>query len=85
MTTDTAAVARLGREAIRPLRTLDPAAPLDDLAWLDEAVGDARVVAIGESAHYNHESYLLRHRLLRYLVERHGFTAYATESGFTEG
>lgn len=76
---------KLSDAAVRPLATLDPAAPLDDLAWLDEVIGDARVVAIGESAHYNRESYLLRHRLLRYLVERHGFGAYAMESGFTEG
>jgi erythromycin esterase len=71
--------------AVRPLRTLDPVGPLEDLDWLDEAIGDARVVAIGESAHYNAESYQLRHRLLRYLVERHGFSAYALENGFTEG
>jgi erythromycin esterase len=48
-------------------------------------IADARVVAIGESAHYNGESYRLRHRLCRYLVERHGFGAYAMESGFVEG
>ncbi|MFB9531847.1 erythromycin esterase family protein [Nonomuraea roseola] len=77
--------ARLSDEAVIPLSTLDPAAPLDDLEWLDLAIGDARVVAIGESAHYNREFYDLRHRLLRYLVERHGFSAYATESGFVEG
>ncbi|HEV8528464.1 MAG TPA: erythromycin esterase family protein [Actinomycetes bacterium] len=77
--------ARLSSPAVKPLRTLDPAAPLDDLPWLDEVIGDARVVAIGESAHYNRESYQLRHRLLRYLVERHGFGAYAMESGFVEG
>jgi len=59
--------------------------PLVDLEWLDDAIGSARVVAIGESAHYNQESYELRHQLLRYLVERHGFTAYALESGFPEG
>jgi erythromycin esterase len=69
----------------RPLWTLDPLAPLDDLEWLDEAVGDARVVAIGESAHYNRECFQLRHRILRYLVERHHFTAYLQESGFVEG
>ncbi|MFI6298986.1 erythromycin esterase family protein [Nonomuraea sp. NPDC050790] len=71
--------------AVIPLRTLDPAAALDDLEWLDEAIGDARVVAIGESAHYNREFYELRHRLLRYLAERHGFGAYAMETGYTEG
>ncbi|MGH2887976.1 MAG: erythromycin esterase family protein, partial [Solirubrobacteraceae bacterium] len=79
------AMARLSGEAVRPLATLDPDAPLDDLDWLGEAVGDARVVAIGESAHYSREFLLLRHRLLRYLVERHGFGAYALESGFPEG
>ncbi|ADD41584.1 erythromycin esterase family protein [Stackebrandtia nassauensis] len=68
-----------------PLNTLDPAAPLDDLDWLDGVVGDARVVAIGESSHYNREFFQLRTRLLRHLVERHGFTALAIESGFTEG
>jgi erythromycin esterase len=67
------------------LRTLDPAEPLDDLGWLDQAIGDARVVAVGESAHYNREFFQLRHRLLRYLAERHGFSAYAVESGFAEG
>lgn len=84
MTTRTTS-GRLSDAAVRPLRTLDPAEPLDDLDWLDEAIGDARVVAIGESAHYNRESLLLRHRLLRHLVERHGFGAYALESGFVEG
>jgi erythromycin esterase len=75
---------RISPAAVRPLRTLDPAAPADDLGWLDEAIGDARVVAIGESAHYNAESYRLRHRILRRLVERHGFRAYAMETGFVE-
>lgn len=84
-TSASTAMARLSDAAVMPLRTLDPAEPFDDLDWLDEAIGDARVVAIGESSHYNRESYELRHRLLRYLVERHGFGAYAMESGFVEG
>lgn len=74
----------LSSAAVHPL-VLAPDGSLDDLAWLDEVIGAARVVAIGESSHYNHEFLALRHRVLRYLVERHGFTAYATESGFAEG
>ncbi|QUQ63529.1 erythromycin esterase family protein [Kutzneria sp. CA-103260] len=58
---------------------------LDDLDRLDEALGGARVVAIGESSHYNREQYLLRHRLFRHLAQRHGFRVYAMESGFVEG
>jgi erythromycin esterase len=64
--------------------SLDPQAPLDDLEPLGELVGDARVVGIGESAHYVREFYLLRHRLLRFLVERCGFTVYAPEAPFTQ-
>ncbi|WP_225728527.1 MULTISPECIES: erythromycin esterase family protein [unclassified Nocardia] len=85
MSADTSTTIRLSDAAVRPLHTLDPAAPLDDLRWLDEVVGSARVVAIGESAHFNRESYLVRHRVLRYLVERHGFGALGWESGFVEG
>ncbi|MDR7278366.1 erythromycin esterase family protein [Catenuloplanes atrovinosus] len=67
------------------LRTVDPDAPLDDLEPLRGLIGGARVVGIGESAHYVREYQLLRHRLLRFLVERMGFTGYAQESGFSEG
>jgi erythromycin esterase len=65
--------------------TLDPRAPLDDLEPLRELIGAARVVAVGESAHYVREYHHLRHRLARFLVERMGFTSLAMESGFTEG
>jgi erythromycin esterase len=67
------------------LTTLDPAADQSDLDFLPALVADARVVAIGESAHYSHEFYAVRHRLARYLVERLGFRAIAFESGFSEG
>ena len=76
---------KLSKHAVRPIRTLDPDGPLDDLEWLDNVVGKARVVALGESSHYIAENIQLRHRLTRYLVERHGFGAYAMETGFTEG
>ena len=48
--------------------SLNPRAPAGyDLESLREVIGTARVVAIGESAHYVREFYLLRHRLLRFL------------------
>ncbi|WP_305784405.1 erythromycin esterase family protein [Symbioplanes lichenis] len=56
--------------------------PLDDLKTL---IGSARVVAIGESAHFIPEYHALRHRMLRRLHEELGFTVYAHESGFSEG
>jgi erythromycin esterase len=69
-----------------PLATLDPAAPLDDLEPLARCIGDnVRIVAVGESVHAAHEFYTLRHRFIRFLVERMGFTAVVWESGFPEG
>ncbi|MEV0048992.1 erythromycin esterase family protein [Saccharopolyspora shandongensis] len=64
--------------------SLDPEASLDDLEPLLDVIGDARVVGIGESTHHAAEFYRLRHRLLRFLTERCGFTAYVFEAPFTE-
>ncbi|MFE3769414.1 erythromycin esterase family protein [Streptomyces sp. NPDC059122] len=68
-----------------PLTHLDPEAPLDDLEPLRAVIGDTRVVAIGESSHFVDEFALMRERILRFLVERCGFTALAFEYGFSEG
>ena len=68
-----------------PLTHLDPEAPLDDLEPLRELIGAARVVAIGESSHFITEFSLMRRRILRFLVERCGFTVLAFEYGFSEG
>lgn len=68
------------------LRTLDPLDDdLDDLTSLADMVGDARIVALGENAHFVHEFYLARHRIVRFLVERLGFRAFCLESGLVEG
>lgn len=75
----------LDRHANR-LTTLDPDADDDsDLEPLLDIVGDARVVALGESMHRIHEFYLVRHRIFRFLERRAGFTALVLESGFPEG
>lgn len=68
-----------------PLDTVDPAAPLDDLDPFAERLAAARVIAIGENAHLVREFYQLRHRMHRFLTQRLGFTAYAMETGFSEG
>ncbi|WP_030907938.1 erythromycin esterase family protein [Streptosporangium amethystogenes] len=68
-----------------PLTHLDPEAPLDDLEPLRELVGNARVVAIGENSHFITEFSLMRRRILRFLVERCGFTVLAFEYGLSEG
>ncbi|MFF7729082.1 erythromycin esterase family protein [Streptomyces sp. NPDC008001] len=76
--------ARRLRELTTTLGTLDPDAPLDDLEPLRDLIGDARVVGIGENSHFIHEFGLVRRRLLRFLVERCGFTVLAFEYGLSE-
>jgi prolyl oligopeptidase len=49
-----------------------------------EAIGNARMVALGEPAHGAHEPLEFRNRLARFLIEQRGFTAIALESGFNE-
>ncbi|SCK17966.1 erythromycin esterase family protein [Streptomyces sp. WMMB 322] len=72
------------RENVSTLTTLDPRQPLDDLEPLREIVGDARVVAVGENAHFVEEFFRARQRVLRFLAERCGFTVFAFEFGFSE-
>ncbi|WP_078882188.1 erythromycin esterase family protein [Streptomyces rimosus] len=73
------------RQRAAVLDTLDPDAPLDDLEPLRALIGDARVVALGENSHFIREFGLARERVLRFLVQRCGFTALAFEFGFSEG
>ncbi|MFI6900780.1 erythromycin esterase family protein [Nonomuraea sp. NPDC050394] len=73
------------KEQAVPLATIDPAAPLDDLAPLARMIGDAKVVGLGESTHGAREEALLKHRLLRYLVEKRGFRTIAWEEDWTTG
>lgn len=61
---------------------LEPDTELDDLEPLREIVGEARVVAIGEGAHFVHEFHQVQQRVLRFLAERCGFTIFAFEYSF---
>jgi erythromycin esterase len=67
------------------LGTVDPAAPLGDLAPLGRPVGNAKVVGLGESAHGAAEEETLKLRTLRFLVERMGFRSVAWEEDWTTG
>src|SRR5690606_30956421 len=84
-TTDRTPFAAWLREHVTPLDTIDPEAPLDDLEPLRELIGGARVVAVGENSHFIEEFAAMRRRILRFLVERCGFTVLAFEYGFSEG
>ncbi|MDP6345526.1 MAG: erythromycin esterase family protein [Alphaproteobacteria bacterium] len=56
-----------------------------DMAFLGDVVGDKKVVAFGESAHYLHEWNRWRARLFKYLALEHGFSTFVLECGLVEG
>jgi erythromycin esterase-like protein len=73
------------RQHATPLATVDPRAPIDDLAVLRRSVGGAEIVGLGESVHGAAEEITLKHRALRFLVERMGFRSIAWEEDWTMG
>lgn len=81
----TGAVERWIERTAVPIDSVEPGAPLGDLAHLAPLVADATVVGLGEQAHGVHEVLQLKHRVLRLLVERHGFRSIAWEDDWTLG
>ena len=57
---------------------------MDDLVAFGKAVGDARIVALGEASHGTREFFQMKHRLLEYLVKEKGFTVFASEANWRE-
>ncbi len=69
----------LAGRAVR-LATLEPGPPVTDLEPLRPALAGVRAVGLGEATHGTREFFLLKHRLLRFLVEELGFTVLAMEA-----
>lgn len=66
---------------------LDGASPSlreSDLAWLNDAVGDARIVALGEATHGTREFFQAKDRIIRYLVRELDFDIVAMEVSWPE-
>ena len=69
---------------VTPLSTVEAGKPYGDLRAFGEAVGDARLVCLGEATHGSHEIFQMKHRLLEYLVKEQGFTVFALEANWPE-
>ena len=70
------------QEHVTPLVTTEPTPADDDLRFLDSMLADRRAVGLGEATHGSREFFDLKHRLIRYLIERHDFRAVAIETDF---
>jgi erythromycin esterase-like protein/predicted phosphoribosyltransferase len=51
---------------------------------LEEVIGDARIVLIGESSHGTHEFYRARAEITKWLIEEKGFSAVAAEADWPD-
>ncbi|MDE2982046.1 MAG: erythromycin esterase family protein [Gemmatimonadota bacterium] len=58
--------------------------PHSDLGFLRGIVGDARVVSLGENTHGTRDFFEMKARVLRFLAEEMGFTAFAIEATWPE-
>jgi len=76
----TAALGDEVRPGIHRLHGVYAVLPTDDLEPVAAVIGDAPVVALGESYHTSGGFYRLKYRIFRYLVEEKGFRAFAMES-----
>jgi erythromycin esterase-like protein len=55
-----------------------------DLRKLKAALGDARIVALGEATHGTREIFQMKHRLVEYLAAELGFTIFSIEANMPE-
>lgn len=76
-------IAKIDKYAYR-LRSIDITDSDTDLKDLNQMIGDARVVALGENSHGSAPIYRMKLRLVKYLVEELEFTVFALESPAVE-
>ncbi|MFC2155089.1 erythromycin esterase family protein [Acidobacteriota bacterium] len=68
---------------IIPIQGSSPNLDDKELAPLD-FLKQAKIVGLGEATHGTKEFFEMKHRIFKYLVEHHGFKAFAFESDFSE-
>lgn len=70
------------RQHAIPFKTSEPGGSDDDLQPLQQIVGNATIVGLGEATHGTHEFFTMKHRILEFLVNKMGFNTFAIENGW---
>lgn len=76
-------IAKINR-SVHHLSSLDITDSDNDLKYLKQMIGEAKVVALGENSHGSAPIYRMKLKLIKYLVEELGFTVFALESPAVE-
>lgn len=64
-----------------PLTSTDPKTRDEsDLSTVDEIIGDATVIGLGEGTHGSHEFFQMKQRLIQYLIKEKGFSLFSIEA-----
>ena len=58
------------------LQSYSPTSDLTDLDQLDTIFKTKRLIGIGEATHGTHEFTLMRHRIFKYLAEKHNYNTF---------
>ncbi|WP_428666479.1 erythromycin esterase family protein [Runella sp.] len=67
-----------------PIKSLASDADLTDLVPLNKIIGNSNIVALGENSHGSSTIYKLKLRMVKYMVEKQGFSIFALESPIIE-
>jgi erythromycin esterase len=67
-----------------PFATAQAGSGFDDLQFLKEMIGDARVVSLGEATHGTRDFFQMKHRILEFLVKEMDFNVFAIEATWPE-
>ncbi len=82
LSTDQMAVVNALNKVVIPLQDADPNRDLAEWAPLDTVLAKAQVIGLGEGTHGTREFFQVKHRLFKYLVQKHGFQTIAFEANF---
>ncbi|MDP8221074.1 MAG: erythromycin esterase family protein [Candidatus Stygibacter frigidus] len=67
---------------VYPVNIAESRTGFEDLRFISKIVGNAEIVCLGESRHDIHEQFLLKFRMIRYLVEELDFRTFILEGSF---